>query len=131
VIDQTFPRARRLRRTADFARVERQGRRAHGAFVTAITRRGGGRVGFTVSKKVGNAVVRNAVKRRLRDIARRHKELFLSRDLILVAKPEAAGKALADLERDVLQTIAKLDDATPEVAKAPAKPKRPPPRGQP
>jgi ribonuclease P protein component len=113
VPDQTLPRAKRLRRTADFGRVERQGTRAHGAFVTAIAKRGGGRIGFTVSKKVGNAVVRNAVKRKLRDIARRHKDLFAARDLILVAKPEAAGKELVALEGDVLATIAKLDAAPP------------------
>ena len=108
--DQTLPRRSRLRRTNDFSRVERQGTRASGAFVTAIARAGGGRVGFTVSKKVGNAVARNWVKRRLRDIARRNKETWRGKDLILVAKPEAAGKTLAELEQDVLATVMKLKD---------------------
>lgn len=84
--------------------------RAHGNFVTLVGRAGGrGRVGFTVSKKVGNAVMRNFVKRRLRDIARRHKALWSGRDLIIIAKPEAAGRTLQELEADVLATLAKLD----------------------
>lgn len=106
-----LPPQRRLRRSNDFARIERQGVRAHGAFVTLVARPGGkaGRVGFTVSKKVGNAVVRNFVKRRLRDIARRHKDAWQGRDLIVIARPEAAGKDLTALEHDVLATLAKLD----------------------
>lgn len=97
-------------RSNDFTRLERQGVRAHGAFVTIVGRAGGkGRVGFTVSKKVGNAVVRNYVKRRLRDVVRRHKDKWQGRDIILIAKPEAAGKTLSELEQDVLATLAKLD----------------------
>ena len=115
---EDLPRGRRLRRTADFGRVERQGARAAGAYVTAVTLRGGGRVGFTVSKKVGNAVARNWVKRRLREIARKHKDLWRARDLVLVAKPEAAWRSLGELEKDVLAVIAKL------MEKADGKPKR-------
>jgi ribonuclease P protein component len=105
-----LPRQRRLRRTAEFGRVERQGQRAHGAYVTLIARPGRGRVGFTVSKKVGNAVVRNRVKRRLRDVARRHKQLWAKHDLVVVARPEAAGQDLSVLEADVLSVMKKLEE---------------------
>lgn len=108
-----LPRARRILRSNDFARLERQGVRAHGALVTVVGRASGnptkGRVGFTVSKKVGNAVMRNHVKRRLRDVARRHKQAWQGKDIIVIAKPEAANKTLAELEADVLATLAKLD----------------------
>jgi ribonuclease P protein component len=104
---ETLPRAERLRRTNDFQRVERQGARGQGRFVTAIARTNhrGPRVGFTVSKKVGNAVVRNLVKRRLRDIARRHKDLWRAHDVVVVAKPEAAAAAYRELESDVLAAM--------------------------
>lgn len=108
-----LPRAERILRTNDFARLERQGTRAHGAFVTVVARSSGhpqkGRVGFTVSKKVGNAVMRNYVKRRLRDIVRRHKDAWRGKDIIVIAKPEAAGRTHRELEGDVLATLAKLD----------------------
>lgn len=105
-----LPPQRRLLRSNDFSRIERQGVRVQGAFLTLVARPAGkiGRVGFTVSKKVGNAVVRNFVKRRLRDVARRHKDAWQGRDLIVIARPEAAGKDLAALEADVLAALVKL-----------------------
>lgn len=123
-----LPRQRRVLRSNDFTRLERQGVRAHGAFVTLVGRTGGrGRVGFTVSKKVGNAVMRNFVKRRLRDVARRHKDKWQGRDLIIIAKPEAAGRTLQELEADVLATLAKLDVTRGPASKGSSK--GPPSRG--
>jgi ribonuclease P protein component len=49
----------------------------------------GTRVGFTVSKKVGNAVVRNSIKRRLREYYRQNKSLFIQADINIVAKKGA------------------------------------------
>lgn len=49
----------------------------------------GTRVGFTVSKKVGCAVVRNSIKRRLREFYRHNKLLFIPADLNIVAKKGA------------------------------------------
>jgi ribonuclease P protein component len=97
-----------LRRSNDFQRVERQGHRASGALVVVVARRGRARVGFTVSKKVGDAVTRNWVKRRLREAMRAHKELWVGKDVVVIAKPEAAGRSFADLERDVLDAFARL-----------------------
>ena len=50
-------------------------------------RMGGNRVGFTVSKKLGKAVVRNRVRRRLREIYRLNEEKFLPGwDIVVVAR---------------------------------------------
>jgi ribonuclease P protein component len=63
----------RLRRRADF-RAATDGARASGAFFVLQARRraddGAVRVGFTVSRQVGNAVERNRVRRRLREVVR-------------------------------------------------------------
>lgn len=109
---QGLPPQRRLSRSGDFTRVERQGQRAQGRFLVIVARPGRGRVGFTVSRKVGNAVVRNAVKRRLRDVARRHKDRWLHRDLVVIARPDAAGREHAELEADWLAAMGKLDEFT-------------------
>lgn len=101
--------------------------RASGRFVVVVVKKSGahaknaGRVGFTVSKKVGNAVARNFVKRRLREIARAHKALWQGRDLVIIAKPEAAFQELRALEADLLGALKKLE----ENARGPTKAKKP------
>ncbi len=62
-------------------------------------------MGIVVSKKVGNAVTRNRVRRRLREILRR---LHLpSADLMVIARPEAAAADYGALARDLLRALEK------------------------
>jgi ribonuclease P protein component len=57
------------------------------------------RVGFVVSKAVGNAVVRNRVKRRLRHLAATHlDELPAGASLVVRAQPAAAAMSSAELD---------------------------------
>ena len=119
-----LPRARRLRARRDFARLERQGVRASTEGLVLIARpvRGGfGRIGFTLSRKVGIAVVRNKIRRRLRSYFRHNKELFASRDIIVLVKPEAAALDFAQLMQQVERAIGRLDAA---IAKRTAPPSR-------
>ena len=69
-----LPSAHRLRRSEDFRLAIRQGvRTGRDTIVVHMTREGGddlARAGLVVSKSIGNAVVRNGVKRRLRNVLR-------------------------------------------------------------
>jgi ribonuclease P protein component len=68
------------------------------------------RLGVTASRRVGNAVVRNRVKRRIREWFRRDGQVLLrGRDLVVIARPAAAaldGTAVSDELAHVARSIA-------------------------
>ena len=97
-----FGKDLRLRRRAEFLRVQKQGTKRHSrSFVVSSVVQSqpcASRFGFSVSRKVGNSVVRNRVKRRLREFVRLHRrELAPARDFVVIAKPGAAKLSYAEL----------------------------------
>jgi ribonuclease P protein component len=67
------------------------------------------RVGLVVSKAVGNAVVRNRTKRRLRHLVADHvNEIPCGTDVVVRANPLAATAELAALEADYVRQLAKV-----------------------
>ena len=100
-------RSHRLTTSAGFTAAVRQGRRA--GTRTLVLHLGAGaetdpgpRVGFVVSKAVGNAVTRNLVKRRLRHLAReRIASLPGSAVLVVRALPASALASYSDLAADL------------------------------
>ena len=96
-----LPRAHRLTKRGDYARVRHRGRsRAHPLLILAVASNGGEttRVGIVAGKKIGTAVVRNRVKRLLREAARaRLGCLPPGYDIVLIARQEAAGARLGDI----------------------------------
>jgi len=102
----SWPRSIRLRRSADFRRVQGNGRRFQSASLQCrvappIAGATSVRFGLAVSRKVGNAVIRNRVKRCLRE-ALRHGQVGLPIvDLVIIARPEASRLGAAALRREV------------------------------
>ena len=91
----------RLRRRADFLSVQADAIKLHGRHVLALARKrsdpeAGGRLGITVTKKVGNAVVRNRIKRLLREWLRLNGWVPAGWDIVLVAKETAARQLHPD-----------------------------------
>ncbi len=110
-----------MKRRSEFKAVAK-GVRVHKTGFTLQARRrdagepaiSGPRVGFTVTKKVGNAVVRNRIKRRLRAIASEAQDEFdAATDYVIVARRETLGAPFAELGEELRQALgaagAKLD----------------------
>ena len=106
-------KAVRLRKHAQYCRVQSKGRRMGGKFLLVIFAPSSFldvRLGITVSKHVGNAVTRNRVKRRLRDILRHEKSALagIGLDVVWIAKLEAASTSYEALHREVKELMDRI-----------------------
>lgn len=103
----------RLKRRAEFLRVAAKGSKSPqpGVVVQALRRddRGPARLGFTVTKKVGNAVVRNRTKRRLREAARLllDAQPLAGVDLVLIGRDATRARPFAALMDDLRRALAR------------------------
>lgn len=103
-----LPAESRMRRSAEFDLTVRRGSRAGRALLTGhlLVRPGEEAhpplVGFVVSKAVGNAVVRNKVRRRLRSVLRGYLPTLPGGSLLVIrAHPQAAAARQADLAAEL------------------------------
>ena len=104
----SFPKNRRLTRASEYDRVKRGGFTQRGKLLTLNVAPGENsgrwRVGFVTSHRVGGAVVRNRVRRRLREIVRKHQhDLRESFWIVLVARRDAANATYQQLEHEWLR----------------------------
>jgi ribonuclease P protein component len=103
-----FPRASRLSRATEFKLVKQAGKSWTGRHlvlgVLAHPEAPRARVGIVTTRKVGMAVVRNRIRRRIREVFRLHQfDLVSGVWLVTVARPSAATATFRELERDWLR----------------------------
>src|SRR5215469_4443391 len=104
----SFSKARRLTHASEYERVKQDGMVRRGKLlmlsVTAVENSGPYRVGFITSRRIGSAVVRNRVRRRLREIVRQHQH-DLRQDfwIVLIARRDAADASHRALEDEWLR----------------------------
>jgi len=104
----TFPKSRRLTQSAEFAQVKKNGRVYRGRSVLLSMLRANGatrfRAGFITSRALGSAVARNRVRRRLREIVRKHqREIVDGTWIVTIARANAVGATYQELEVEWLR----------------------------
>jgi len=106
-----FPKGERLQKRSEFLSLSNRGRKIHaehflilyGEPITSSIR-----IGITVSRKVGNAVVRNRCKRMIREFYRLNKNIFIKADYNIIAKPGAARMVFPDFVRELTSALQRL-----------------------
>jgi ribonuclease P protein component len=103
----------RLKRRAEFLRVAAKGRKVatHGLVLQALpaTDPASARIGFTVTKKIGNAVVRNRTRRRLKEAARLElaEHPVSGVDLVVIGREGTRRRDFLDLRDDLRRALRK------------------------
>jgi len=106
----------RLKQRADFLAAAKGARLPVGPFVLQMRARGDAapaRFGFTVSKKVGTAVERNRVRRRLKEIVRRNAALLPQggHDYVLIGRRAALSLPFERLNADFVGAMTRLNQS--------------------
>ena len=103
-----FPKERRLTRLAEFDCVKKNGRMERGRLLALSVLSANDatpfRAGFITSRSIGSAVVRNRVRRRLREIVRKHqREIVAGKWIVVIARADAAKASYQELEGEWLR----------------------------
>jgi len=106
----TFPKSIRFTQSSEFLRVKTEGRAYSGRFMTVGVLRGcaATRVGLITSKRVGGAVERNRVRRRLRELMRLTRPQWVHGVwVVAIARRAAVGARFAELQAEWLRLAAR------------------------
>jgi ribonuclease P protein component len=104
----TFPKSARLRKRAEFLQLASAPHKSTVRGFLVVWRENdlqSARLGITASKKIGCAVVRNRVKRYLREFFRRNRLEMAPVDVNIIARRESALMTFPDIERELNKAL--------------------------
>jgi len=114
---ERFPESLRLKKRAEFLHVQEHGVKITGEVLVALAVKSSKsvtRIGLTVSRRVGNAVERNRMRRRLREVFRKNRDqLPVGLDLVLIGRSNLRNLDLKSLTTAFLKMSEKLRQVFP------------------
>jgi ribonuclease P protein component len=101
-----YPHSESLKKNRDFQLIYKEGKSCANRYLVLYIRENGldrNRLGISVSKKVGNSVVRHTIARLVRESYRLHEDMFNSGlDMVVVARVSAKGKGYHEINSALL-----------------------------
>jgi ribonuclease P protein component len=113
VAGEGFPRDDRLRKRREFEECYASGVRVSGRFLQLFVNwkdaQGSARLGISIPRRAGKAVIRNRLRRRIREIFRRNRALLgaAGMDLVIQCRPQAASASFPQLLADYSDSVAR------------------------
>ena len=104
--DESFPKGARIRKRAEYLEIQRTGAAVHSRLFVGVVRvtgeRAATRLGITTTKKLGTAVVRNRIRRLVREAFRRNRGALPSgMNIVVIAKRAAIACTAAAVAADL------------------------------
>lgn len=105
--DETLPKKKLIRSPRDYKKVSTGAKKKHSKYFTLLYKTGLGRLGITISNKVGNSPERKYIKRCIKEVFRKNKIWFNGVDVVLIAKPEMNGLAYQQILDEIRKVVMK------------------------
>ena len=101
-----YPNSETLKKYSDFQTVYKQGKSCANRYLVLYVKENGlkkNRLGISVSKKVGNSIVRHRITRLVRESYRLHEDMFNSGlDMVVIARVTAKGRSFEEINSALL-----------------------------
>lgn len=101
-----YPNSETLKKNQDFQKVYQEGKSCANRYLVLYVRENGltkNRIGISVSKKVGNSVVRHQITRLIRESYRLQEDMFNSGlDMVVIARVNAKGRSFEEIKNALL-----------------------------